>query len=106
MWLTPYRSSTSSDRSATSCVTRPSAAPPKMIRVLSCPVRPKGIVGILMRPAYQPVDCAVTVGVLPCGQTPSFRRGEGMAERAKVTELFEGPRTTRRPALQAREHAV
>src|SRR5581483_10135665 len=48
MWLIPCASRTSSARSATSWLTRPSAAPPKIIRVLSCPVRPKGMVGMLM----------------------------------------------------------
>src|ERR1700694_5733476 len=41
MWLTPRRSSTSSVRSATSWLTRDRDAAPKIVRVLSCPVRPK-----------------------------------------------------------------
>src|SRR5664279_732758 len=39
MWLTPCRSRTSSVRSAVSWVTRPRAAAPKMVRVLTCPAR-------------------------------------------------------------------
>src|SRR5450759_2285120 len=41
MWLTPWRSSTSRVRSATSWVTRDRDAAPKTVRVLLCPVRPK-----------------------------------------------------------------
>src|SRR5665811_73915 len=48
MWLTPCRSRTSSVRSAVSWVTRPRAAAPKMVRVLTCPVRPKVSVGIML----------------------------------------------------------
>src|SRR5215471_19289210 len=52
MWLTPCSSSTSSARSATSWVTRASAAPPKIMRVLRCPVRPNGRLAIVMQPGY------------------------------------------------------
>src|SRR5215469_241104 len=44
----PYRCSTSRARSASSWLTLASAAPPKIARVLRCPVRPKGCVGIAM----------------------------------------------------------
>src|SRR5579884_952605 len=48
MWLTPYLSSTSRVRSASACDTEPSAAAPNSVRVLTCPVRPKGSVGIVI----------------------------------------------------------
>src|SRR5215472_10415687 len=54
MWLTSCSSSTSSARSATSCETDPSAAPPKMMRVLVWPVRPNSIRGSGMLPGYIP----------------------------------------------------
>src|SRR5215469_6701293 len=41
MWLTPNSSSIASSWSARSCRIDPSAAAPKMTRLLSCPVRPK-----------------------------------------------------------------
>src|SRR2546421_468221 len=47
MWLTPCSSSSSSVRSASSWVTRLSAAAPKSVRVLSCPVRPNGCFSII-----------------------------------------------------------
>ena len=42
MWLMPCSSSSSSVRSASACVTVPSAAAPKIVRVLSWPVLPNG----------------------------------------------------------------
>ena len=46
MWLTPCASSSSSVRSASACETLPSAAAPKIVRLLSWPVRPNGAVAI------------------------------------------------------------
>src|SRR5712692_10439569 len=42
MWLTPYRSSTSSARSASSWLARASAAAPNRVAELWWPVRPNG----------------------------------------------------------------
>ncbi len=47
MWLTPCSSRTSSVRSASACETDPSAAAPKIVRVLSWPVDPKGAFAIM-----------------------------------------------------------
>lgn len=47
MWLTQYSSTSAIVRSPASCETRASAAAPKIVRVLWCPVRPKGIVAIM-----------------------------------------------------------
>src|SRR5579883_1703038 len=47
MWLTPCSITSSRVRSATSWVTRASAAAPKIVFVLLCPVRPNGCVAII-----------------------------------------------------------
>src|SRR3712207_6824916 len=71
MWLTPAAATTSIVWSASSWVTALSAAAPKMTRVLSCPVRPKGEVGIM------PSLCSSPLGQLnPHHQTGRIGRGD------------------------------
>src|SRR5688572_17085480 len=52
MWLMPYSNSTSNVRSASAWLTRPNAAAPKMVTVLSCPVRPKVCLRIIALPPF------------------------------------------------------
>src|SRR3954464_8399468 len=76
MWLTPCSSTSPSVRAAWACETEPSAAAPKIVRVLSWPVRPNGAVGII-RPEDTGADAA-TPRPAPC-----LRGGRGLvgAER-------------------------
>src|SRR5438874_3191441 len=50
MWFTPCSSKISSVASASACETEPSAAAPKIVRVLSWPVLPNGAVAITVLP--------------------------------------------------------
>src|SRR5947207_14365640 len=50
MWFTPCSRRRSSVSSASDCVTEPSAAAPKIVRVLSWPVLPNGAVAITASP--------------------------------------------------------
>src|SRR5450759_4835918 len=91
MWLTPCRSRTSSVRSAVSWVTRPRAAAPKMVRVLTCPVRPKVSVGIML-------DLHLRAGCAADGARTLSHRV------ARTTSPPAGRRSTRpRPGAHARQ---
>src|SRR6266540_1173695 len=106
MWLTPCASSRSSVRSASACETLPSAAAPKIVRLLSWPVMPNGAVAIMRatlaerrqqvhaRPIHysragdeRVVKSAGGIGTLGdrSGVVDAVRRGAaGARERAKV----------------------
>src|SRR5678815_2657768 len=72
MWLIPWRSTRSSTPSATCCVTRDSAAAPKSVRVLRCPVLPNGKSGIT-RSRYR--DWRVVLRNAEVGQYGTRGRG-------------------------------
>src|SRR2546427_4925 len=56
IWLTPYRSSTSSARSASAWLARARAAPPKSVTLLRWPVLPNGRRSIIAAPPVAAAD--------------------------------------------------
>src|SRR5450759_5437538 len=77
MWLTPWRSSTSSVRSATSWLARPRAAAPKRVRLLVCPVRPKASTGIATSARVSPFLAAVSIWLTPWRSSASSAEPAG-----------------------------
>src|SRR5262245_66671951 len=53
MWLTPWRSRVSRARSASAWLGRASAAAPKRVTLLRCPVRPNGRRSIMATPSLK-----------------------------------------------------
>src|SRR5574342_551155 len=69
MWLIPYRSSSSSARSASAWLARASAAAPKTVTVLRWPLRPKGRRSINVSP---PGRLAASMDAINHGPKPRF----------------------------------
>src|SRR5262245_39195982 len=81
MWLTPWRSSTSRVRSASAWLAWASAAPPKSVTVLWCPVRPNARRSImwarLRRALYLAGRAAALVASASRGSDLSEGHGDG-----------------------------
>src|ERR687883_1247464 len=92
MWFTPYCSSTSSVRSASSWVTELSAAAPKMARVLMWPVRPNGCVAIipLLPHNVQSVRCADAPSLKYARSMPGQGRGVPPGPRPATADHRSG----------------
>src|SRR5262245_28318359 len=112
MWLTPCSSSRSRVRSASACETLATAAAPKIVRVLSWPVRPNGCLAITTpsvpsavasgtpvadtdaRPMEQRLSL-VTLGVADVGRARAFygalgwRPGGGVEDETDQVVFFQ-----------------
>src|SRR6478736_6118714 len=75
MWLTPWRSNTSSARSASSWLARASAAAPKRVTVDWCPVRPNGRRSIMAASSLFGAESYRRTGQRPVHQDAVVREG-------------------------------
>ena len=110
--------------SASACVTAPSAAAPKIVRVLSCPVLPNGALAITHQPSARIGSCAVprdliAVGdVMLDGALPApvpgrrvhgrieLRAGGSAANAALAAVRLGATRRGRRPHRRGRRRAA
>src|SRR6202171_1600070 len=81
MWLTPWGSSSSGVGLATSWLTRDRDAAPKIVRLLSCPVRPKASTGIAISPRVSAI--VQNLGVTPSAHLSGLL-ADGAADRSAL----------------------
>src|SRR5437660_7748137 len=99
----PCSSSTSNARSATSWLTRDSAAAPKITRVLSWPVRPNGRSGIGMRPSMPDslrVDHFAQAARVVYGRRAALPQGVVVEVAVAVDTLLAPLAEATRPGLE------